>query len=95
MIFTQDLKVHVFPVEFFRRNILNKTAYELGVDKIAWVIILMMKFSLFLMSFARGDLIKFSKFGPQLDVIHPKLIPRIKPLWNTPEKRSWNLGNFK
>ncbi len=47
------------------------------------------------MSFARGDLIKFSKFGPQLDVIHPKLIPRIKPLWNTPEKRSWNLGNFK
>ena len=40
----------------------------------------------FLMSFARGDTIKFSKFGPELDVIHPKLIPRIKPLWNTPEK---------
>ena len=40
----------------------------------------------FLMSFARGDTIKFSKFGPELDVIHPKLVPRIKPLWNTPEK---------
>ena len=38
------------------------------------------------MSFARGDTIKFSKFGPQLDAIHPKLVPRIKPLWNTPEK---------
>ena len=49
----------------------------------------------FLMSFARGDLIKFSKFGPQLDVIHPKLIPRIKPLWNTPEKEvgTWAILN--
>ena len=38
------------------------------------------------MRFSRGDHIKFSKFTPKLDQIHPKLIPRIKPLWNTPEK---------
>ena len=29
---------------------------------------------------------KFSKFGPELEQIHEKLVPRIKPLWNTPEK---------
>ena len=47
------------------------------------------------MSFARGDLIKLSKFGPELDVIHHKLIPRIKPLWNTPEKEvgTWAILN--
>lgn len=38
------------------------------------------------MSFARADTVKFSKFGPMLSMIHPKLIPRIKPLWNTSEK---------
>ena len=38
------------------------------------------------MSFSRGDTVKFSKFGPELDQIHEKLVPRIKPLWNTPEK---------
>ena len=74
------------PCGVFRRNILNKTAYELGADKIATGHNLDDEIQSFLMSFARGDLIKFSKFGPQLDIIHPKLIPRIKPLWNTPEK---------
>ena len=74
------------PCGVFRRNILNKTAYELGADKIATGHNLDDEIQSFLMSFARGDLIKFSKFDPQLDVIHPKLIPRIKPLWNTPEK---------
>ena len=70
----------------FRRNILNKTAYELGAVKIATGHNLDDEIQSFLMSFARGDTIKFSKFGPELDVIHPKLVPRIKPLWNTPEK---------
>lgn len=83
------------PCGVFRRNILNKTAYELGADKIATGHNLDDEIQSFLMSFARGDLIKFSKFGPQLDVIHPKLIPRIKPLWNTPEKEvgTWAILN--
>lgn len=66
--------------------VLNKTAFELDAKKIATGHNLDDEIQSFLMSFARGDLIKFSKFGPELDVIHPKLIPRIKPLWNTPEK---------
>lgn len=82
----QDFKSACIPCGVFRRNILNKTAYDLGADKIATGHNLDDEIQSFLMSFARGDTIKFSKFGPELDVIHPKLVPRIKPLWNTPEK---------
>ena len=82
----KDFKSACIPFGVFRRNILNKTAYELGAVKIATGHNLDDEIQSFLMSFARGDTIKFSKFGPELDVIHPKLVPRIKPLWNTPEK---------
>jgi uncharacterized protein (TIGR00269 family) len=82
----QEFKSACIPCGVFRRNILNKTAYEIGASKIATGHNLDDEIQSFLMSFARGDTIKFSKFGPQLDMIHPKLIPRIKPLWNTPEK---------
>ena len=81
-----DFKSACIPCGVFRRNILNKTAYELGAVKIATGHNLDDEIQSFLMSFARGDTIKFSKFGPELDVIHPKLVPRINPLWNTPEK---------
>lgn len=81
-----QFKSACIPCGVFRRNILNKTAYELEASKIATGHNLDDEIQSFLMSFARGDTIKFSKFGPELDVIHPKLIPRIKPLWNTPEK---------
>ena len=91
----QDFKSACIPCGVFRRNILNKTAYELGAVKIATGHNLDDEIQSFLMSFARGDTIKFSKFGPELDVIHPKLIPRIKPLWNTPEKEvgTWAILN--
>ena len=81
-----NFKSACIPCGVFRRNILNKTAYEVGASKIATGHNLDDEIQSFLMSFARGDTIKFSKFGPELDVIHPKLVPRIKPLWNTPEK---------
>ena len=82
----QEFKSACIPCGVFRRNILNKTAYEVGASKIATGHNLDDEIQSFLMSFASGDTIKFSKFGPELDVIHPKLVPRIKPLWNTPEK---------
>ena len=81
-----QFKSACIPCGVFRRYILNKTAYALNVDKIATGHNLDDEIQSFLMSFARGDTIKFSKFGPILDKIHPKLIPRIKPLWNIPEK---------
>jgi uncharacterized protein (TIGR00269 family) len=74
------------PCGVFRRYILNKTAYKIGASKIATGHNLDDEIQSFLMSFARADVIKFSKFGPKLDTIHPRLIPRIKPLWNTPER---------
>lgn len=74
------------PCGVFRRNLLNQTAYEIGANKIATGHNLDDEIQSFLMSFARADTLKFSKFGPILDTIHSKLIPRIKPLWNTLEK---------
>ncbi|MGL6297690.1 MAG: TIGR00269 family protein [Methanobacteriaceae archaeon] len=85
------------PCGVFRRNILNKTAYSIGANKIATGHNLDDEIQSFLMSFIRGDTVKFSKFGPELDAIHPKLVPRIKPLWNTPEKEvgMWAVLNNK
>ncbi len=83
------------PCGVFRRYILNKTAHEIGADKIAIGHNMDDEIQSFLMSFARGDIIKFSKFGPELEMIHPALIPRIKPLWNIPENetRMWAVLN--
>jgi len=81
-----NFKSACIPCGVFRRNILNKTAYDLNVDKLATGHNLDDEIQSFLMSFARGDVLKFSKFGPKLDRIHPQLVPRIKPLWNTLEK---------
>jgi len=98
--FNLDDSFHLFksaciPCGVFRRNILNKTAFEIGANKIATGHNLDDEIQSFLMSFARADTVKFSKFGPKLNVIHPKLIPRIKPLWNTPEKDvgTWAIMN--
>jgi len=74
------------PCGVFRRYLLNKTAYEEGAVKIATGHNLDDEIQSFLMTLSRADFKKFSKFGPKLNVIHPKLIPRIKPLWNLPEK---------
>ena len=74
------------PCGVFRRYLLNKTAYDLGACKIATGHNLDDEIQSFLMTFARADFRRFSKFGPKLDSIHEKLIPRIKPLWNLPEK---------
>jgi uncharacterized protein (TIGR00269 family) len=74
------------PCGVFRRYLLNKTAFEEGAVKIATGHNLDDEIQSFLMTFSRADFKKFIKFGPKLDAIHPKLIPRIKPLWNVLEK---------
>ncbi|MGC9516514.1 MAG: TIGR00269 family protein [Methanomicrobiales archaeon] len=83
---SDEYKSACIPCGVFRRYLLNKTAYDEGAVKIATGHNLDDEIQSFLMSFARADLIKFYKFGPKLDLIHPKLIPRIKPLWNVLEK---------
>jgi uncharacterized protein (TIGR00269 family) len=74
------------PCGVFRRHALNKTAHQLGAEKLATGHNLDDEVQSYLMSFARADFRRFSKFGPKLDRIHPQLIPRIKPLWRIPEK---------
>ncbi|MCE7697596.1 MAG: TIGR00269 family protein [Methanobacterium paludis] len=79
-------KSSCIPCGVFRRTLLNKTAYQLGADKLATGHNMDDEIQSFLMSFARADFRRFTKFGPKLDKIHPKLVPRIKPLWKIPEK---------
>ena len=74
------------PCGVFRRYLLNRTAFEMGADKLATGHNLDDEVQSFLMSFARADTRRFGKFGPKLHRIHPKLVPRIKPLWRIPEK---------
>lgn len=74
------------PCGVFRKHALNKTAHQLGADKLATGHNLDDEVQSYLMSFARADFRRFSKFGPKLDRIHPQLVPRIKPLWRIPEK---------
>lgn len=81
-----QFKSFCIPCGVFRRHILNKTAYQIGADKLATGHNLDDEIQSFLMSFARADFRRFSKFGPKQKQIHPRLIPRIKPLWMIPEK---------
>lgn len=74
------------PCGVLRRYMLNKTAHQIGANKIATGHNMDDEIQSFIMSFARADIRRFSKFGPKLELIHPKLIPRIKPLWKLPEK---------
>lgn len=74
------------PCGVFRRYFLNRTAYQLGVDKLATGHNLDDEVQSFLMSFARADVRRFGKFGPLQERIHSKMVPRIKPLWLISEK---------
>ncbi len=74
------------PCGVFRRYVLNRTAHKLGAEKLATGHNLDDEVQSYIMSFARADFRRFSKFGPKLDRIHPQLVPRIKPLWKIPEK---------
>ena len=56
-----NFKSACIPCGVFRRTILNKTAYDLGANKIATGHNLDDEIQSFLMSFSRGDTVKFSK----------------------------------
>lgn len=79
-------KSSCMPCGVYRRYLLNKISDEHNCDKIATGHNMDDEIQSFLMTFSRNDQNKFSKFGPQLDKIHEKMVPRIKPLWQLPEK---------
>jgi uncharacterized protein (TIGR00269 family) len=88
-------KTACVPCGVFRRYLLNRTAHQLGVHKLATGHNLDDEVQSFLMSFARADVRRFAKFGPKQERIHPKMVPRIKPLWLVPEKEvgMWAIMN--
>lgn len=81
-----NYKSACIPCGVLRRYLMNKTAYKARASKLATGHNMDDEIQSFIMSFARADLRKFPKFGPKLDIIHPQLIPRIKPLWKVSEK---------
>ncbi len=74
------------PCGVYRRYLLNKISDLHKCDKIATGHNMDDEIQSFLMTFSRNDQNKFSKFTPKLNRIHENMVPRIKPLWQLPEK---------
>jgi len=70
----------------FRRNILNRHARELGADRLALGHNLDDEAQVILMNLLRGDVSRFGRTGTFYRDVHPKFVPRIKPLREIPEK---------
>lgn len=82
----QLYKSSCMPCGVYRRYLLNKIADKYDCDKIATGHNMDDEIQSFLMTFSRNDRNKFPKFTPILDKIHENMVPRIKPLWQLPEK---------
>lgn len=67
-----------------RKNLLNKTARELGADKLAIGHNLDDESQTIMMNYLRGDMDRLKRMLP--DVKQPGLVMRIKPLRSIPEK---------
>jgi len=69
-----------------RRYLLNRAALELGADKLATAHNLDDEAQAFLMNAVQANLPSIAREGPRSEVVHEKLVPRIKPLYFIPEK---------
>jgi uncharacterized protein (TIGR00269 family) len=71
-----------------RRRALNVAAREVGANKIATAHTLDDEAQTILMNIFRGDLARLAKEKPVTDEVHPKLVQKIKPFCEIPEKES-------
>ncbi|WXG40719.1 MAG: TIGR00269 family protein [Candidatus Freyarchaeum deiterrae] len=78
-----------------RRKALNKTAYEANVDCIATAHNLDDETQTIILNLLRGDLNRLVRNNPTPRKIHPKLVPRIKPLRTVPEKETTLYAFYK
>lgn len=69
-----------------RRKALNIMAREAGVDKLVVAHSLDDETQTMLLNVVHGDPMRIARSKPVLDVIHPKLVQRVKPLCMVPEK---------
>jgi uncharacterized protein (TIGR00269 family) len=71
-----------------RRKALNKAAREIGADKLATAHTLDDETQTMLLNILHGDVLRIAKEKPVTDEVHPKLVPRIKPFCEIPEKET-------
>ncbi len=69
-----------------RRRALNTAAREAGVDKLATAHSLDDETQTMLLNIIHGDALRIARAKPVLTVIHPKLVQRVKPVCEVPEK---------
>lgn len=69
-----------------RRRALNTAAREAGVDKLATAHSLDDETQTILLNIVHGDALRIARVKPVLTTMHPKLVERIKPLCEVPEK---------
>lgn len=71
-----------------RRKALNVAAREIGADKLATAHTLDDETQTMLLNIFHGDVLRIAKEKPVTDEVHPKLVRRIKPLCEVPEKET-------
>lgn len=69
-----------------RRRALNTTAREAGVDKLVTAHNLDDETQTMILNILHGDALRIARVKPVLTVVHPKLVPRIKPFCEVPER---------
>lgn len=69
-----------------RRKALNTLARDSGANKLVTAHSLDDETQTMLLNIAHGDPFRVARIKPVLDVVHPKLVQRVKPLCMVPEK---------
>lgn len=71
-----------------RRRALNMTAREIKADKLATAHTLDDETQTILLNIFHGDVLRIAKEKPMTDEVHPKLVRKIKPFCEIPEKET-------
>jgi uncharacterized protein (TIGR00269 family) len=71
-----------------RRKALNMAARKARADKLATAHTLDDETQTILLNIFHGDVLRIAKEKPVTDEVHPKLVPRIKPFCEVPEKET-------
>ena len=69
-----------------RRRALNTAAREAGADKLATAHSLDDETQTMILNIIHGDPLRIARVKPVLPVVHPKLVQRVKPLCEVPER---------
>jgi uncharacterized protein (TIGR00269 family) len=71
-----------------RRKALNVAAREMGADKLATAHTLDDETQTTLLNVLHGDVLRIAKEKPVTDKVHPKLVQRVKPFCEIPERET-------